>query len=346
MHSFHNYIFNRSFKVFISILFFILFLQNIYAQNASGNWEGFLVHQSCTGSRLKLKVKLTIDSLGIGKNSTLEFLPLEDYIKDDSFSSTIWSFKVDVQFNYNEVKVSYRATDEQYGRRRNYGYYIFGSYKLLLNYSINSSTEKLIGYYAGSNGGHGKINFFRNSPVDSINKSENSANTLSQLRAKLLERKAAKELKQNQVIINETAIDTTAFFSEKFEQDTLVGAENLTQQKMLSRKSLLLDSIIVQDSNYIDISFFDAGVMDNDTISFYIDTTLILHRIVLTGKPIQIRVNKPENATQNLLSMIAENLGSIPPNTALMIIEYGKRKYKINMKSDFIQNGTLLLKWE
>ncbi|MEI9959262.1 MAG: hypothetical protein WDM90_23780 [Ferruginibacter sp.] len=39
--------------------------------------------------------------------------------------------------------------------------------------------------------------------------------------------------------------------------------------------------------------------------------------------------------------MYAENLGTIPPNTALMIIYDGKKRYEINISSTKNSNGVV-----
>jgi hypothetical protein len=44
------------------------------------------------------------------------------------------------------------------------------------------------------------------------------------------------------------------------------------------------------------------------------------------------------------ISMFAENLGLIPPNTALMIINDGKTKYEVKLTSNLEKNATLRIK--
>ena len=42
--------------------------------------------------------------------------------------------------------------------------------------------------------------------------------------------------------------------------------------------------------------------------------------------------------------MYAENLGSIPPNTALMVIYDGKKRYELNISSSKTSNGVIRFK--
>jgi putative heme iron utilization protein len=42
--------------------------------------------------------------------------------------------------------------------------------------------------------------------------------------------------------------------------------------------------------------------------------------------------------------MFAENLGRIPPNTALMVITDGKNRYQVFLSSSLTENATIQLK--
>ncbi|MGZ8510392.1 MAG: hypothetical protein ACXWWA_08455, partial [Chitinophagaceae bacterium] len=46
----------------------------------------------------------------------------------------------------------------------------------------------------------------------------------------------------------------------------------------------------------------------------------------------------------NELSMFADNLGDIPPNTALMIITDGDKQHEIRLSSSLEQNATIRIK--
>jgi len=46
----------------------------------------------------------------------------------------------------------------------------------------------------------------------------------------------------------------------------------------------------------------------------------------------------------NEISMFADNLGRIPPNTALMIVSDGINRYELYLSSSLTQNGAVRLK--
>jgi type IV secretory pathway VirB9-like protein len=48
----------------------------------------------------------------------------------------------------------------------------------------------------------------------------------------------------------------------------------------------------------------------------------------------------------NELIMYAENLGSIPPNTALMIVTVGDKRYEVNISSTEQTNGAVRFRYK
>ncbi|MFC4261713.1 PKD domain-containing protein [Ferruginibacter yonginensis] len=94
---------------------------------------------------------------------------------------------------------------------------------------------------------------------------------------------------------------------------------------------------VLNDS--IEISFYDNGTIDGDSITVQFNNKIITQHLLLTatGKSFYIKID-PAPATNELI-MFAENLGSIPPNTALMIIYDGKKRHEINIKSSKTNNG-------
>ncbi len=49
----------------------------------------------------------------------------------------------------------------------------------------------------------------------------------------------------------------------------------------------------------------------------------------------------PIDTSVHEISMFAENLGSIPPNTALCIIYAGEERFEMSMASTYIKNATI-----
>jgi hypothetical protein len=72
----------------------------------------------------------------------------------------------------------------------------------------------------------------------------------------------------------------------------------------------------------------------------YFNKTLIVDKKALTAKAFSFTVNLVEGKTNELV-LYADNLGSIAPNTALMIINDGATKHELKLSSDFKNNASV-----
>ncbi|MBK7122403.1 MAG: hypothetical protein IPH68_06050 [Chitinophagaceae bacterium] len=75
----------------------------------------------------------------------------------------------------------------------------------------------------------------------------------------------------------------------------------------------------------------------------YNDKILATH-LLLTEKPKTFYIKIAPGSSRNELVMYAENLGSIPPNTALMVIYDGNKRYELNISSSKTTNGVVSFK--
>jgi len=86
------------------------------------------------------------------------------------------------------------------------------------------------------------------------------------------------------------------------------------------------------DSPRIKIELYDDAEIDNDTITVFINNKLLVYRQMLTDKPLTVYFNAFPG-TEYELVMYADNLGTIPPNTALMVVTAGKKKMQVYLSS-------------
>jgi hypothetical protein len=117
--------------------------------------------------------------------------------------------------------------------------------------------------------------------------------------------------------------------SKKTEQVMSVPQANQTQKmnipKVLTERENKLEKVFNTSEEEIDVAIFDNGEIDNDTISVYLDNQLVVSHGRLTKSPIMIRIKSSRTNSHHELVIVAENLGEIPPNTALMVINPNKR---------------------
>jgi hypothetical protein len=94
------------------------------------------------------------------------------------------------------------------------------------------------------------------------------------------------------------------------------------------------------------IKIYDNGTIDNDTVSVYIDNKLVISKQRLTESPITVKINLDEKTSFHELVMVAENLGEIPPNTSLMIVNAGDQQYEVRITSTEQKNAVVHFKRE
>ena len=103
---------------------------------------------------------------------------------------------------------------------------------------------------------------------------------------------------------------------------------------------------IYTSAKEIKIQLYDNGEIDGDTITVYHNNELIVSKKRLTDKPITFTIAADEGSWQHEFVMVAENLGSIPPNTALMVITAGEKRYELFITSTDKKNAVVVLEYK
>ena len=128
--------------------------------------------------------------------------------------------------------------------------------------------------------------------------------------------------------------------------DTVKTVELIAPAKevILEKRNNELVKEITVDHDSISVTLYDNGIIDGDSITLiYNDKILTTHQL-LTEKPLTFFIKIASGNSRNELVMYAENLGSIPPNTALMIIYDGTKRYELNINSTKNSNGSVSFK--
>ncbi len=116
-------------------------------------------------------------------------------------------------------------------------------------------------------------------------------------------------------------------------------------KELKERENKLATKIFI-DSKDVNIEFYDNGEIDNDSISVFLDNKIIIDKQRLSTKPIVLNLHFDEKNTFYELITVAENLGDIPPNTALMVINYGKKRQEVFLTSDERRNAKVILEYK
>lgn len=95
----------------------------------------------------------------------------------------------------------------------------------------------------------------------------------------------------------------------------------------------------------VTVKLFDNGEIDGDTISVYLDNKLVLSSKRLTASPLLVKIPMSDAENEHELTMVAENLGTIPPNTSLMIVEAGEQRFEVRITSTEQKNAVVRFKY-
>ena len=100
---------------------------------------------------------------------------------------------------------------------------------------------------------------------------------------------------------------------------------------------------IFVDTGTIRLDFYDNGQIDGDTVTIYHNNQLVVSKARLSQKPVTLRIAMDPANPHHELVMVAENLGSIPPNTSLMIVTAGAKRYEVFISSTEERNAKVVL---
>ena len=93
-------------------------------------------------------------------------------------------------------------------------------------------------------------------------------------------------------------------------------------------------------SNKVKIDLYDDGDIDNDIVSVYFNKNLIVDKKPLTGNAHSFSITLEPGRTNELV-LFADNVGNIPPNTALMIITDGTTRHEVRLSADLKNNASV-----
>jgi hypothetical protein len=131
-------------------------------------------------------------------------------------------------------------------------------------------------------------------------------------------------------------IPPPAVSKERESEPSTAAAGNFEER----RKDIVKTISITQPTFRVD--FYDNGIIDGDSITvFYNGKVILLHKM-LSDKAITLNLSLDKSRKENVLTMYADNLGSIPPNTALMIVNDGDKRYEVNIDSDTQKSGSVV----
>ena len=146
--------------------------------------------------------------------------------------------------------------------------------------------------------------------------------------------------------------DTDEVIVENETIETATAAQNSIRNQpinlpwvLVGRENKLVKKIIT-NSKMISIDLFDNGTIDNDTIIVFDNKKLLVNKKRLSYKAIHLEFNFTNNIREHEVIIVAHNMGTVPPNTALLLFKDGKNRQEYFITSTNKINAKLLIVYE
>ena len=151
-------------------------------------------------------------------------------------------------------------------------------------------------------------------------------------------------VKTKPVIINPKT-DSTKKITQPELKNPVTAKKIITPEVLRTRENALAQTITV-NTEQVTIKLYDNGEIDDDSISVFVDKQLKLSHKRLSTSPIVLTLDFDASDTEHEVVMVAENLGRIPPNTSLMVITAGDKRYQVQITSTEQKNAMVRFKYE
>ena len=132
----------------------------------------------------------------------------------------------------------------------------------------------------------------------------------------------------------------------KKEPETKTAPEVKQKQAAADINSRVIETIqsVNYSSDSLVISLYDNGEVDGDTVSVLMNGNVIMPMVGLTTNAVGKTINTKDITDSIQIVMYAENLGTLPPNTGLLIVYDGKERYEIRFSGDLKRNAAIVFK--
>ena len=113
---------------------------------------------------------------------------------------------------------------------------------------------------------------------------------------------------------------------------------------LAKRKIETIDQLYIM-ADSLQFTLYDNGEVDGDTVSVILNGKTIVYRQGLSTTAFTKTIYlTPDMGDSVQLVMYAETLGSIPPNTGLLILNFDKQRREVRFSGDLLKNAAITLR--
>lgn len=342
-------------RVTLYFLLSVLFCSPAFSQDLTGIWRGYFITESMEQYRYEVQLEQLSNNALSGV--TYSYLDKRFYGKATFTGNFNKSSKNALVQEIKTVEVRMSAGSYSCIQKCQLSYVRSGREEFLEGTftSYVETTDSAFGVYKGDNCGGGRMYlrkvatsdfyvepFLRKKPAPTpppVVKKDPVAKPPVTNKTTTTPKKETEIAKPNTDLITKTDEPVKA------KEPTIKSKQVINPPAILkSRENDILKTITV-NSETVTVKLYDNGEIDDDTISVYLNNQLILSKQRLTAAALIITLKMDENDPEQELTMVAENLGRIPPNTSLMIVNAGGERHEVRITSTEQKNAVVRFRY-
>jgi hypothetical protein len=129
------------------------------------------------------------------------------------------------------------------------------------------------------------------------------------------------------------------------QKPTAPGAPPVINNPVITKRETEVIQALEVFEDSVTLSLYDNGEIDGDTVSVFLNNEKIISNVRLTASAYKHTIYFKKGETIQL-TLYAENLGTIPPNSGLLVVYSGDKRYQVFFTSTLNKSAVILLKRE
>ena len=130
-----------------------------------------------------------------------------------------------------------------------------------------------------------------------------------------------------------TAIEKPVTSNQQVTAPVFLPPAMQTNEERFTSRTKILQNVIPIKGDSIELRFYDNAEIDGDSIAVFLNGRLLKEHILLAEEAYIMKIAVTDLQSDNELVMVAENLGTIPPNTSLMVAIVEDKRYEAHLQS-------------
>jgi len=344
----------------------LLFPIGLLAQDITGLWKGYM-HNDTTGKDLRYELAISEKNGKLsGYSYTFFLLDDHEYFGLKKVKIKREDGKIIVQ-DHELLSNNYPIPPNKGVRQLNVLTLEVRDSAMILSGPFSTNQTKVYSVLTGSINVQRKGNYMQSALVPHLEEMglakdlsfvvpEISAPDIAAIKKPVIsgQQDAAVVKKNNQsVSIKETKISQVQFDTAKTVPVAVVTKPvepvklkdpNQAAADVDKRRIETIQSVYVRSDSLV-LTLYDNGVVDGDTVSVLMNGKLLMPKVGLSTKAVKKTVYLTADMPDSIqLIMYAENLGSIAPNTGLLVVHDGEDIYEIRFSGDMNKNSAIVFK--